>query len=289
MPAAPLDPRAWRDPWLPRAFVVAWLVALALVWGTRLGPLGGLAAHLTGAPPVGVGLKLLVSLYAAALPASVALYSARFDRSPWLGLLAFPLVWSDALVAGHLTFCLGLPALLVALAALDAVVEKRTPARVATLLVAGTLAAAALRELPWRGPAAPLGESLGELYRRVLVGWWPGTVDELCLLALVTTWLALAATAPAADEPPPPITPRTFAPELFFVVAALAYLMMPAHLAAPAQGPTDPSRLALAAALFGTTLIRGRVDGARRWLMLPALAVAVAFPLLVLSHFRGTP
>ena len=74
---------------------------LTLYWG------GALLAKLLGSTTV--ALKLILSVYFLALPASLASMLVRFGRSPWPGLLGFTAAWCWPLYMGFVAFVLALP------------------------------------------------------------------------------------------------------------------------------------------------------------------------------------
>lgn len=111
--------RAWaaRDP----LFVVAF-AALALgSWS---------AVFRSGFLP-GAGSRLVLALYAIALPASATIFAERFGRSRWLAVFTFPLAWNAAIERGPLAFAAALPVMLLAIAALDRALEAPSVPRLA--------------------------------------------------------------------------------------------------------------------------------------------------------------
>ena len=96
--------------------------------------LAHLLAYVVG---VEAGHKLVVSLYVLLLPVAALVWCRRTKRSPWLSVLTFPLVWTYAWAHGFHAFNLGLVASLLALAAVDSVLEdpsRRTLVAVAAIL-----------------------------------------------------------------------------------------------------------------------------------------------------------
>jgi hypothetical protein len=71
-----------------------------------------------------VATKILLSLYAAALPASVMFLARRFDRSPLLGFLVFPFIWAHPLGFGLIGTSMGWASLIFSLALLDRFLES---------------------------------------------------------------------------------------------------------------------------------------------------------------------
>jgi hypothetical protein len=70
--------------------------------------------------------RIVISLYVLGLPAAMALLARRFGGSKWVGLFGFPLAFNFNLQWGFLNYCLGLVAVLLALAAFDWFCEKPT-------------------------------------------------------------------------------------------------------------------------------------------------------------------
>jgi hypothetical protein len=176
-----------RHPALAACLAMAWIAALVPIWWPRFLPLLDQPNHLAligiwhrlGDPawgyqrfytlhrppvpywgyyfpvhllayvfPIEVANKIYLSIYAAALPASVIAFGRRFGRSPWLALLTFPLVFSYSFGYGFITYCAGLPVVLFGLALLDAWLEQGGPARLAGAL-ACAVAAYFLHFMPW--------------------------------------------------------------------------------------------------------------------------------------------
>ncbi len=104
-----------------------------------------LLAHIL---PVEAAAKLYLSIYAAALPASVIALGRRFGRSPWLGVLAFPLVFNYSFGYGFISYCVALPTALFALALLDKYLAEGGLLRLAGV-VALTVATFFGHVLPW--------------------------------------------------------------------------------------------------------------------------------------------
>lgn len=126
--------------------------------------------------------RVFLGLYAVALPVGVALLARRFDRSPWLALFAFPVIWNFNFAIGFISFCVGLALLPFALCAFDAFCERPTPAR---FLAASSLGVAMYfaHLLPWGAWLACAG-LLGLLHRGLsikalalrLAAWLPSLV-----------------------------------------------------------------------------------------------------------------
>src|SRR5207237_9486731 len=68
--------------------------------------------------------KLFLSAALLAFPLALAVFARRMGRDPRLGLLGFPLAWSYSTANGFLSYVAGIPALLLALAALDRWAER---------------------------------------------------------------------------------------------------------------------------------------------------------------------
>lgn len=100
--------------------------------------------------------RLILSLYAIGLPVGSALLARRFDRSPWLGLFAFPIVWNFNFSIGFISFCLGLAGLPFALVLFDRFCERPTVVRGALAAIAGTTIYF-LHLLPWGAFLAAAG------------------------------------------------------------------------------------------------------------------------------------
>jgi hypothetical protein len=176
-----------RDPLLAGVLIGLWVVALLPIWGSRFLPLGDLPDHVAGIAlyhrfddpswgyqnyyisnrilvpywghyfpthlfaylvSIETANKLFLSIYAAALPASVLVLGRRFGMSPWLAVTAFPLVFSYSFGWGFVSSAAGWPLALFALAQLDALVEAPNARRAAALfaLTSGTYF---MHLLPW--------------------------------------------------------------------------------------------------------------------------------------------
>ncbi len=92
--------------------------------------------------------KVVLSLYALALPASLAVFARRFDRDPRVALLAFPLIFNFSFGLGFLSFCCGLPLILFSLVAVDRAVERPSVLRLVLVFVSA-LATYFMHPLPW--------------------------------------------------------------------------------------------------------------------------------------------
>lgn len=169
------------------AFATAWLAALAPIWWPRFLPLFDFPAHLVHIAiwhrlpdpswhyqdfyrpslhpvpywgywfpvhllaylvPLETANKLYLSLYAAALPASVAVLGRRLGRSPWIALFAFPLVYNFAFSYGFIGYSMSCALAHFTLACADRCLERASPGRLAGLL-ALALATYFTHFLPW--------------------------------------------------------------------------------------------------------------------------------------------
>ncbi len=87
------------------------------------------------------GLELathvVLSAYVVGLPVGMTWLARRFGRSEWLGLLAFPVIWTFTFNIGFLPCAFGIAFVPFALAAFDAFCERRTIARGAWAALAG--------------------------------------------------------------------------------------------------------------------------------------------------------
>lgn len=176
-----------RDPLLALAFALLWAASLAPIWAPRFLPLLDLPNHLAavaiwhrfGDPGWGyshfyrlnrlplpywgyllpmsvlahvtsieIANKLVLSLYALALPVGAALLARQMGRSAWLALFAFPLVFNTSFQFGFVTFCIGLAMLPFALWALDRFLQAPSRGRAAALGLI-TVALYFSHVLPW--------------------------------------------------------------------------------------------------------------------------------------------
>lgn len=94
------------------------------------------------AVPFGLDIsnRLILSLYALSLPSGLLLLTRRFERSPWLSIFGFALVWNFNLLWGFITYCLGLGVVMVALAVFDDFCERPSPLRAAVAVLLGSAA-----------------------------------------------------------------------------------------------------------------------------------------------------
>jgi hypothetical protein len=100
-------------------------------YALRLGPTPYwgyyLLAHIFAWPfGLDVANRLILSLYAVGLPIGMLLLARRFERSDWLSLFVFPLVWNFNLAIGFGPYVLGLALLPFALVAFDRFCEQPT-------------------------------------------------------------------------------------------------------------------------------------------------------------------
>ena len=59
--------------------------------------------------------KVFLSFYAASIPFSVALAAKQFNRNPWVSILSLPFIFNYNLMYGFISYCAGLPCMLVGL------------------------------------------------------------------------------------------------------------------------------------------------------------------------------
>lgn len=151
--------RAWRaDRWLVLAFALLSAATVLPIWIGRYLPLLDLPNHLSAmavwhyyddprfdfaqyytlnlkplpywahyyvvhllAYVFGVegGNRIFLTAYALALPGGAALFARRFNRSPWLALFVFPLVWNFNLAEGFIAYVSGVAAAVLALVVVD--------------------------------------------------------------------------------------------------------------------------------------------------------------------------
>jgi hypothetical protein len=164
-----------RDPllWL---FVALAVVSLFPVWSVRYHPLPDLANHMAAssvwvhlrdprwdfaqyyalnlglnpywgyyvpmrlmAPIVGIDLanRLVLSLYVLSLPLGVTWLAVRLGRSAWLGLFAFPFLWTFCFTFGFIHTSLGLALVPGAVAAFDWFCERPTWGRALAAVALG--------------------------------------------------------------------------------------------------------------------------------------------------------
>jgi hypothetical protein len=88
---------------------------------------------------VEVANKIFLSGYALAVPAGAFAFCRRFDRSPWLTLLSFPLVWNFNLADGFVAYCAGFAAVPLALVLVDRYAERPTWPGALAVVVVGSL------------------------------------------------------------------------------------------------------------------------------------------------------
>lgn len=107
-----------------------------------------LANGLTWVVGLDVANRVILSSYALGLPFGILLLARRFERSEWLSLFAFPLVWNFDFVIGFVPYVLGVALLPFALVAFDRFCERPTLARGA-LAAAGGVGVFFCHLLPW--------------------------------------------------------------------------------------------------------------------------------------------
>lgn len=175
----PTPPARGRDPWLVAAFVVLAIATIVPIWIVEYLPLLDLPNHLAAITvwhyhddpkwdfarfydlnlvplpywahyytvhlltyvtrSVELANRIFLSGYALAVPLGALAFARRFDRSPWLALFAFPLVWNFNLADGFIAYCAGFAVVPPALVVVDQHCERPT--------VAGALAVAAIGTL----------------------------------------------------------------------------------------------------------------------------------------------
>jgi hypothetical protein len=96
-----------------------------------------LLTYVTGS--VEVANKIFLSIYALAVPAGAYACCRRFDRSPWLTVLVFPLVWNFNLADGFVAYCAGFAAVPLALVLVDRHAERPTWRGALAVVVIGSL------------------------------------------------------------------------------------------------------------------------------------------------------
>ena len=125
--------------------------------------------------------------------------------------------------------------------------------------------------------ADPPLDALHELHRRVIITW-PERGDDLVLMGLALAWLLVAGVAAerVRDDDAAGGRLRALIPEAGFVLAAVAYFLVPRRF--DFFGDMRLQLLPIAA-LFGATLARGPIAGWRRALLLPAILAALVYPI----------
>ncbi len=113
----------------------------------------------------------------------------------------------------------------------------------------------------------------------------PCGVDEVCAFALGLLWVLLVAGG-RGDDGEPLATPRAFRVEMAAVVVLAAFLLLPRSLTRPFYWYAVNRRLAVILALVAIGFVRGRITGARRWLLWAAGAVALVHPIDLAGHFH---
>ncbi len=300
-------------------FTALFFAALAPIWLVKSLPLIDLQADLTAAlawpkslwtPPsiylallhvTGlVGAKLVLTANALLLPGAIVRLTERFDRSRWLCLFAFPLIWSAPMAWGAIPFLFAITLCLHSLASLDQfLVEGRSIDLVAFGLL-GTLSLM-LSVDPWTfWVLGSLSFCLIHLknHRRVLSAIalivpsvvlslvfelsssleldqtmealakiplnllvsWNGNFAAKCLLGLACAWLALLWSARFSLK-------SSIQVEVLFVIAALLMLVVP-------HGPDAHQNVMPLVALIGVLLPRGSIAGRRA--LWPAVVTVIS-------------
>ena len=80
--------------------------------------------------------KIFLSFYAASIPLSVALAAKQFNRNPWVSILSLPFIFNYNLMYGFISYCAGLPCMLVGLVFLDRAIQKSSPRSLMVTLLA---------------------------------------------------------------------------------------------------------------------------------------------------------
>ncbi len=83
--------------------------------------------------------KIFLTGYALALPWAALALARRFDRSPWLALFVFPLVWNFNLADGFIAYCAGFAVMPLALALVDEYCERLNWILALAVIVVGSL------------------------------------------------------------------------------------------------------------------------------------------------------
>jgi hypothetical protein len=170
--------RAWHaDRWLTLAFVVLAIATCTPIWIGRYLPLLDLPNHLANiavwhsyddprfdfahyytlykgflpywahyefchllAYVVSVenANKIFLTVYALALPLGTLAFARRFERSPYLALFAFPIVWNFNLADGFVSYCGGMAAMVWGLWVVDKHCEKPTLRTALAVLAIGS-------------------------------------------------------------------------------------------------------------------------------------------------------
>jgi hypothetical protein len=108
-----------------------------------------------------------------------------------------------------------------------------------------------------------------------------GHEDEILAAVLAAAWLLLWATA-RRDK----LRLHDLRAEGCFVVAFIAYLVLPRSILTPAYWWGINIRFATVSALFLALCIPGAIAGWRRYLLLPVIAVGIGFSVDNLVHWR---
>lgn len=103
-------------------------------------PYWGYYALMLGLIPLAgldIANRLVLCLYILGLPLGITWLSVRFGRSPWLGLFAFPFIWTFCWIVGFIHTSLGFALVIWALAAFDSFCERPRPMRAALAALLG--------------------------------------------------------------------------------------------------------------------------------------------------------
>jgi hypothetical protein len=133
----------------------------------------------------------------------------------------------------------------------------------------------------------PLASTLGQIPER-LINVLPGRLDEIVLVVLVASWLALAITAGRARsvDDPRAAGRHGWAVELCLVGALGLYLATPRSMQRPFYWHMINGRFVVAIALFAALTIRGAITGWRRLLLAPVVVATAVYMVALCGAFR---
>ena len=126
-----------------------------------------------------------------------------------------------------------------------------------------------------------------------VAGWLldilPCSLDEIAALGLGLLWLLLvtsrAGSTATAVEPVAALGLRGLRGELALALALAAYLLLPRSLLQPFYWFAVNRRLVVVVALFALPLVRGRLVGPRRALLVAAAGLAMVYTVDIAVHF----
>lgn len=267
--------RFGRSEWL------AWLT-FPLVWNFNL--CDGFVAYCAGF---------------AALLSALALVDVHYERPRWWTALAVTLSGSLIYFFHLLPY-----ALYLVLASLLVLVQRRPlaprllAARWLPVLACALVGLWALRHGNTMGfhhvtgdgyemVHEPVDVNLFYLWERIF-NFLPGQLDDWLTVLLMLTCLALVVTG--MRQPPDAEEPRggrlhSWGLELCLAATLVLYFVLPRSMRKPFYWHMINGRFVVEAALFVLLAVRGRIDGWRRWLLAPALALSVAYPLAIAGAF----